>query len=185
MESDEEGEVLALQDLQSDVNHYQQGHAIIGDNQDNDQDADVLLALTSGEDGDEESDSQLSRPSFSEKDSRAKSAAQALQRTTKRSRRYQSSRRKMSWYKQPEIRRNWKVVAGAFTLLGLGIASIIVGITVEVLKVLEDKEVIDGLILFGMAIIFLIPGVYFTVVICLAAHGFRRFRFDQIPFFKR
>ena len=36
-ESDEEGEVLALQDLQFDANQHQQGHAIIGDNQDDDQ----------------------------------------------------------------------------------------------------------------------------------------------------
>ncbi|XP_062499967.1 uncharacterized protein LOC134177214 [Corticium candelabrum] len=182
-DSDDESEALALKELRSDESGDEKGLLALGGTFGAAQDGTFPLVVGSDRDADEESDFAGTSSRFVENEGRAKSAAQVLQKP-KRTRRYRSLRRKGRWYKQPEIRRNWKVVAGAFTLLAFGIAFVIVGITVEALRVLHDKEVVDGVILFAVAAVLLIPGIYFTVVICLAAHGVRNYRFNQIPFFK-
>ncbi|XP_065830578.1 transmembrane protein 134-like [Oscarella lobularis] len=163
-----------MSEIEEEEGDDRDGDAVLGIQESETDDSHLL---GSGDDGDVESDENRT---FTETIS-AENAVKVFQKRRKRGSHKSKWQRK--WYQHPEVKKNWKMVVFVFVILGMGISCVIIGVTLEALHAFHGKEILDGAILFGLAILFLIPGLYFTVVICLAARGVRGYNFRKIPFF--
>ncbi|KAK4297899.1 hypothetical protein Pmani_029715 [Petrolisthes manimaculis] len=85
------------------------------------------------------------------------------------------------WFRHPKVREKWRIVAGAFLLLFMGIALLIAGIAVEAIPL----ESLSGSswVFFIAGLICFIPGAYHVVYVLLAVWGKQGYDFYNLPLF--
>ncbi|KAG7177421.1 transmembrane protein 134-like isoform X1 [Homarus americanus] len=83
------------------------------------------------------------------------------------------------WFLHPKVREKWRIVAGAFTLLIMGIILLITGIVVEAVPL----ESLSGPVFIIAGLICFIPGAYHVVYVLLAVWGRRGYDFYNLPLF--
>ncbi|XP_076042738.1 transmembrane protein 134 [Oratosquilla oratoria] len=83
------------------------------------------------------------------------------------------------WFMHPKVREKWRIVAGAFILLIMGIVLITTGIVVEVVPVPS----LSGFVFLLAGLICFIPGAYHVVYIMLAVRGQQGYDFYNLPLF--
>ncbi|XP_053655917.1 transmembrane protein 134 [Cherax quadricarinatus] len=83
------------------------------------------------------------------------------------------------WFLHPKVREKWRIVAGAFTLLIMGIILLITGVVVEAVPL----ESLSGPVFIIAGLICFIPGAYHVVYVLLAVWGKRGYDFYNLPLF--
>ncbi|XP_071542483.1 transmembrane protein 134 isoform X1 [Panulirus ornatus] len=83
------------------------------------------------------------------------------------------------WFLHPKVREKWRIVAGAFFLLIMGIILLSTGIVVEAVPL----ESLSGPVFIIAGLICFIPGAYHVVYVILAVWGRRGYDFYNLPLF--
>ncbi|XP_047484521.1 transmembrane protein 134-like [Penaeus chinensis] len=83
------------------------------------------------------------------------------------------------WFLHPKVREKWTLVAGAFTLLILGLTLLVTGVVVQVIPI----EGVSGIVFIITGLICFIPGAYHIVYVIFAVSGRRGYDFYNLPLF--
>ena len=84
-----------------------------------------------------------------------------------------------SCFQHPRVRRNWRMILAATSLLIVGLLLLSLG----VYAIVEPDSNMQATVFIVAGLICFIPGAYHVIYVFLAARGFRGYHFHNLPLF--